>query len=61
VKHIQRWTFVFYEADEACGSLAIAISGAVKLRRKANHALDAFALGVARPIQRAGLLAVGFP
>jgi hypothetical protein len=46
------------EAQEARGGLVVAGGDASKLFQKADHALDAIALGVARLVQRAGLLAV---
>jgi hypothetical protein len=49
------------EADEAFDCLVFAGGDAAKLRRKAHHALDAVGPGVADPVQRARLLALGFP
>jgi hypothetical protein len=49
------------KAEEARGGLVVAGGDASKLLEKADHALDAIALGVSRLVQRAGLLAVGSP
>jgi hypothetical protein len=48
------------EAEDAHGGLVIAGGDAAKPLEHACHALDAVALGVSNPIQRARLLAVGF-
>jgi hypothetical protein len=46
------------KAEEARGGLVLACGDASKMLEKADHALDAIALGVARSVQRSGLLAV---
>jgi hypothetical protein len=49
------------EAEEALGDLVTADGDAAKLFWQAHHLLDAVAPSVSNPIQRAWLLAVGFP